>query len=69
MTTLRILDDNGVTWLWDGEWLDVDYPPEDEPDEGSGYPAGTFEDVVEILTDGGFIEETEHAVPTNQYRQ
>lgn len=52
---LRFVDDHGVAWNWDGEWLDVDYVDE-EPEEGSGYPAASYDDVVEILATGGYID-------------
>jgi hypothetical protein len=51
---LRIVDDYGVTWLWNGEWIDVDY--EGWGVNGSGYAADTFDEVVEVLIDGGYLE-------------
>lgn len=49
---LRILDGNDIAWIWDGEWLDIDYSVTGEKrDLDSGYPASTFSQVHEIIGD------------------
>lgn len=51
---LRILDDNGVVWVWDvaEEWLKV----EGDDTEGAGEWVGDVYDVIETLRVGGYIE-------------
>jgi len=55
---IKILDDNGFVWLWNGEWIDIDHrgDPDSELVYNSGYPATTFEEVCKILIEGGYIE-------------
>ena len=45
---LRILDADGVAWLWDGRWLDVECPAE-TCDCGRGYPAHSYDDVLYVF--------------------
>jgi hypothetical protein len=61
---VRIVDDNGVTWLWDLEkkWLDVEYEPGEWKPEDSGYPAVTEADVTAELFEGGYFESLEDAI-------
>jgi hypothetical protein len=60
---VRIVDDNGVTWLWDRTkaWLDVEYEPGEWKPEDSGYLVADFQDVVSTLYDGGYIESRKDA--------
>jgi hypothetical protein len=60
---VRIVDDNGVTWLWDRTkaWLDVEYEPGEWKPDDSGYLVADFQDVVSTLYDGGYIESRKDA--------
>ena len=53
---LRLIDDNGCVWLWDGKWLDMDHYLDQKRDLTSGYSATTFEEVYKVLFDAGFID-------------
>jgi hypothetical protein len=55
--TIRFEDGNGYTWIWDlpNEWLDIVYPEGEEREPGSGYPAETWDEVLKIMKEGGFI--------------
>lgn len=47
-----------VLWTWDSEaqWLDVSYIPDDDIPEGSGYPAGTLVEALELLVEMEYLE-------------
>lgn len=58
----KIKDSLGFIWFWDGRRV---YMPEcDEifalegldPEE-NGYPANTFEEAINVLKDGGYLDE------------
>jgi hypothetical protein len=67
---LRINDDYGVPWLWDGEWLDLDWSQWTEPrPAGSGYPAFSLGVVIDILLDGLWIEEPSRERIVAEYRK
>ena len=55
--TVRFKDMNDYVWIWDleNEWVDVEYGPDEDRPLDSGYPAGTWAEVMQIMFDGGFI--------------
>jgi hypothetical protein len=56
-TIVKIIDDYGYTWLWDGTWVDVEYLENEVRPEGSGYLALSWEEVLEVLHEGGYVDD------------
>ena len=56
--SVRFQDSNKVVWVWDleNEWLDLEYDSGEERMLDSGYPARDWNDVMEIMLEGGFID-------------
>ena len=58
---MRIIDDNGYNWTWNGRRVYCVEAEEEFIDKGwdtkqNGYPAFFAEDAIKILVNGGYIQ-------------